>query len=266
MGITVITSTFNSVKEINLNIKNIADLKLVLPIQWIVIDGDSSDGTKELLQEHIGKEIDVFLTEKDDGIYDAWNKAIRYITYDWVVFMGAGDEMLCDGVKEVLYHLRKINANLNHVVHCNVSIVDEQRVVIKTFEGFDNTDYSNGRPPLPCHQGVFCNANLFKTLSGFDTSYKIAGDSKFLFQASKIANFEYLDVFVCNMLNGGVSTSAKSALETMNEILRLNRELKLRVPLLYRIKFWLRMRSKSLLFRLFGDSGVEFVKKSFISW
>jgi putative colanic acid biosynthesis glycosyltransferase len=59
-------------------------------VEWIVIDGGSTDGTKELIEE-IKADIDFYISERDRGIYDAMNKGIVHSTGDYVVFMNAGD-------------------------------------------------------------------------------------------------------------------------------------------------------------------------------
>lgn len=265
MGLTVITSTFNCVYDIQNNLENISQLKQSLAIQWIVIDGCSMDGTKELLEGGEGEEVDVLISEIDDGIYDAWNKAIKYISHDWVIFMGAGDIILESGIKSALDYLSVLSADDFLMLYCNVRVIDGKGETVAVFKDIKQTDFSSGRPALPCHQGVLCSKVLFDEVGGFDTTYKIAGDSKFLFTAKKYVDFLYLDVFVCNMLNGGVSTSSKSAIATMKEIHRLNKELKLQVPFVSRMSFLMRMRFKSIVYSFFGEFGVDFVRKFFLN-
>ena len=72
-----------------------------LDLEIIVVDGDSSDGSKEWLEENSSK-IDKVLIEPDKGIYDAMNKGVGLCKGDWVWFMGTGDLPLEDGVKEMV--------------------------------------------------------------------------------------------------------------------------------------------------------------------
>ena len=60
------------------------------PKEYIVIDGGSTDQTRELLQKRSG-EVDRWISESDRGIYDAMNKGVRLASGDYVCFMNAGD-------------------------------------------------------------------------------------------------------------------------------------------------------------------------------
>ncbi|PSW74718.1 hypothetical protein C9J41_03220 [Photobacterium sp. GB-50] len=93
--ITIITVVFNCNEELKLTINSVEELKLKYPnykIEFIVIDGESNDGTREILDSKI---IDHFVSEKDDGIYDAMNKGWNLVSNNsFVVYLGAGDKIL----------------------------------------------------------------------------------------------------------------------------------------------------------------------------
>jgi glycosyltransferase involved in cell wall biosynthesis len=87
--ITIITVVFNDKLNIERTIKNVLEQDYK-EIEYIVIDGGSTDGTLEILKKYSG-EIDVLISEKDRGIYDAMNKGIRLSTGNWICFMNSGD-------------------------------------------------------------------------------------------------------------------------------------------------------------------------------
>src|SRR6185295_4400277 len=62
-------------------------------LELVVIDGQSTDGTVSILERHAG-DIDHWRSEPDSGIYDAMNKALAVATGDWLMFLGADDELL----------------------------------------------------------------------------------------------------------------------------------------------------------------------------
>ncbi|MCA3957914.1 glycosyltransferase [Vibrio vulnificus] len=250
MSFTIITATYNCKSEIEENVENILSLKRSgLEIQWVVIDGGSSDGTKEKLRSELGSTIDYFESKKDNGIYDAWNKAIPHIANNWVLFMGAGDTINENSLKVISKELEESNYKM---VYGNVSLMNHGSCV-KVFSKIEPEDYSNGRPSLPCHQGVLHHKSIFSTDSKFDTSYKIAGDSKFLLLALKKYQLKYIDIEVARMKMGGVSTSPDSCVKTMREICRLNKELDIQIPKLNRYIFIFKMHVKNLIYIFCGE-------------
>lgn len=89
--ITIITSTFNAGEQLRFTAQSIKN-QTYPHIQWIIVDGKSSDNTIDIIEE-LGELVSVWFSEKDSGIYDAWNKALKYAKGDWIQFIGAGDEL-----------------------------------------------------------------------------------------------------------------------------------------------------------------------------
>lgn len=87
--ISVITVVFNSVDFIEETINSVLKLAY-LNIEYIIIDGGSNDGTVEIIKRYDGY-INYWITERDNGIYDAMNKGISIATGDWLVFLNSGD-------------------------------------------------------------------------------------------------------------------------------------------------------------------------------
>lgn len=241
MKITIITSTLNCKDEVIKTAKSIRSV-FSCNIQWIIIDGGSSDGTLEYLNSQADI-IDTLVSEQDSGIYDAWNKSIKYISGDWVVFLGAGDELLVPGFNEMRQKIIS-DTEFRTLYYGNVILVDKNDTPLKKFLEIDNDDLRNGRPALPCHQGVFQHKSLFKNDVVFDSSYKIAADSKFLLNAIENSNILYVDVDVSNMEYLGVSTNPKHILKVRKEVIALRNELNITIPLKDRFIYDLRIYSK----------------------
>src|SRR5690606_40314490 len=89
--ISIITIVYNNVHEIGITIASVACQRYA-NIEYIVIDGQSTDGTMQVIQEH-ASHIDVLVSEKDKGIYDAMNKGLSRATGDYVLFLNSGDEL-----------------------------------------------------------------------------------------------------------------------------------------------------------------------------
>lgn len=87
--ISVITVCYNAIEGIEITIKSVLGQSYI-NIEYIVIDGASTDGTVEVIQKYIDS-IDFYVSEPDGGIYDAMNKGIMAATGDWINFLNAGD-------------------------------------------------------------------------------------------------------------------------------------------------------------------------------
>lgn len=87
--VTVVTVCFNCKDTIERTLQNV--LKQTYPyIEYIVIDGGSTDGTKLIIEQYAGR-LSYWVSEPDGGIYDAMNKGIRKATGEWILFRNAGD-------------------------------------------------------------------------------------------------------------------------------------------------------------------------------
>jgi glycosyltransferase involved in cell wall biosynthesis len=87
--ISVITVVFNAKEEVSRTINSV--LRQDYPnIEYIVIDGESIDGTMDVIRHHEDK-LDMLVCERDEGIYDAMNKGVARAQGEWLVFMNAGD-------------------------------------------------------------------------------------------------------------------------------------------------------------------------------
>ena len=92
MYISIVIATYNASATLERCLKSIIP-QMNDEIELIIIDGKSNDGTKEILNRYI-EWISYTISEKDSGVYDAWNKGIKVAKGDWVMFIGADDILL----------------------------------------------------------------------------------------------------------------------------------------------------------------------------
>ena len=90
MRLSIITINKNNAAGLEKTAKSIAKLCDKSICEWIVIDGNSNDGSQSIVQDYKEK-IAVFISESDNGIYDAMNKGVTHCSGDYVVFMNSGD-------------------------------------------------------------------------------------------------------------------------------------------------------------------------------
>jgi glycosyltransferase involved in cell wall biosynthesis len=88
--LSVITIVYNNVRDIERTIRSVVN-QTYANIEYVIVDGLSNDGTLQVIEkykDHVTK----FVSEKDEGIYDAMNKGLALATGDYVIFMNSGDE------------------------------------------------------------------------------------------------------------------------------------------------------------------------------
>jgi len=246
--ISIITSTFNCADELGRTADSIRQ-QTYKHIQWIVADGASTDGTLEVIKANSDVVSDWF-SQRDTGIYDAWNKAVPYIKGDWVLFLGGGDLI---AESQTLQHVADFLSTLSDDVgtfYGNV-VQEFHGEVIYRYGRVDIGKCGGVRPGLPCHQGVFQRAHLFRE-GCFDTSYRIVADSKFMFETMQEGNVAYSDILVARMGAGGISSAPAGAMKTLLEFLRLSRDLGYEVRSLRKMDALVRASMKLLAVKFFG--------------
>lgn len=216
--ISIITVVFNDFENISKTLESVKKQKENFNIEYIVVDGNSDDGTKEFLYEKRNI-IDILISEKDDGIYDAINKGIKIATGEVVALLHSGD------VYSNTFAISDI-ANLFNTKKCNIIYSDciiYDYLKNKIYRYYFSKFFSKKLMLLgwmPPHPGCFIERQLFKNKL-YSTQYKIASDFEFLFNLSlkleiKWLRYEKISVV---MDNRGISSQLK------NKIL-INKELR----------------------------------------
>ncbi len=103
--ITIITVVLNDDKNIERTIRSVLDQKYD-NIQYVIIDGDSKDNTKKIIERYKNK-IDTFVSEKDKGIYDAFNKGLKKAKGDLLGFVNSGDVLTKDSLCILINYYNK---------------------------------------------------------------------------------------------------------------------------------------------------------------
>jgi glycosyltransferase involved in cell wall biosynthesis len=89
--LTVVTIVYNNVRDIERTVLSVLN-QTYSNIEYLVIDGASTDGTLELLKKYEGR-LTKLISESDEGIYDAMNKGLALASGDYILFMNSGDEI-----------------------------------------------------------------------------------------------------------------------------------------------------------------------------
>ncbi|MCM1759079.1 glycosyltransferase, partial [Bacteroides ovatus] len=102
--ISIIIATYNAEKTLKRCLSSIISQKND-QLELLIIDGGSADRTMDIVKD-VSHSIDVIISEPDKGLYDAWNKALRLVTGEWIMFLGA-DDYLLEGAIDVYWNYLK---------------------------------------------------------------------------------------------------------------------------------------------------------------
>ena len=159
MKITVVTIAYNCVKDIETTIKSVVE-QTYKDIEYIVIDGVSTDGTLEIIKQY-SDQISCIISEPDKGIYDAMNKGLYKATGEWIIFMNAGDSFVDNNV------ISDIDFKNNMVgIYGNAIYIREKQ---NEFKKAKEPNYIRWRNMPTTHQAFFLRTAEAKTI-GFDLS------------------------------------------------------------------------------------------------
>ncbi|AII47847.1 hypothetical protein KR52_01540 [Synechococcus sp. KORDI-52] len=203
-SVSVITITYNDLKNLKKTVesfKKFSALNTQFKLEYIVIDGNSTDGTKSYLQSQ-SQYIDKFISEKDSGIYDAMNKGIKMAGKEYVWFMNAGDEFIPK-------KLFKLDLLLKEHAY---DVIYGDRIYIDTD---DNKEYTQKAKKISeiqygmCfgHQSTIYNRQILEKYL-FNLTYKYAGDYEQLIRLYlNNKSFKYISFPLCRFYSGGASES-----------------------------------------------------------
>jgi len=175
-------------------------------VELVIIDGDSDDGTLNLL-ETWRERIDVFTSEPDDGIYDALNKGVSLASGDVIGFLHADDMFADDQVLSRLASaFREQNADVAYGDLVYVSKADpNRRIRYWQAEGCSRRKLKNGW--MPPHPTFYARRAVYERLGGFDLSFRIAADYDCMlrFLGSAGLSCVYIPEVLVRMRTGGES-------------------------------------------------------------
>lgn len=218
MKVSIITATFNSSKTI-LDTLNSLNVQTYSDIEYIVIDGASSDNTISVIKENCGR-VAMIVSEPDKGIYDALNKGISVATGDIVGFLHSDDLFSYpDAIKELVETLERNGTQAVYADLEYVSKKDTSKVIRKWKSGgFEQQKLRYGW--MPPHPTFFMKRDLYIKHGMFDLNLKIAADYDSLLRYlwSNDVTASYLPKVVTKMRVGGASNrSLKNIIEKTKE-------------------------------------------------
>lgn len=214
LKISIITVTFNAERTIEQLLSSVS--RQTYPnIEYIIIDGQSTDRTKEIINKYKNY-VNVFISEKDNGIYDAMNKGIERASGDYIQIIGADDCLCeCDTIEKVVNCL---SSDVDILSCCQWAVNEEtcMQYMYSNSEAKNRKSYKGGMVP---HAAMFVKSEIMKKKL-FDTKYKISADYKFFLSCynDKRIRIKFIDLPVVYFSVNGTSSNVK-ACEDENKII-----------------------------------------------
>lgn len=195
--VTIITVNYNDAQNLQKTIANVKQQDYAR-LEYIVIDGGSTDTSKEIIIEN-EEYITHWVSEKDQGTFDAMNKGVMLAKGEYVIFMNAGDWFLSPEVISKVFSLKEsTKADLvygHHEVHYPKFI--KKKTALPLYYLWKHMIFS--------HQALFTRKTLLQK-HPFDTSFQIAADYDFIFNCYQSGKkFFNSNIFVAGYLAGGQS-------------------------------------------------------------
>ena len=216
-------------------------------MEHIIIDGGSTDNTVDLLRKYDDR-VNLWVSEPDRGIYDAWNKGLKFARGEWIAFLGADDKYLPGA----------ISAYMNFAVHFPAAEFLSSQAVL---------DHPSGHAPIfggpwewprfsramtTIHVGTMQRRTLFERYGDFDTNYRSAADYEFLLRAGDGLRTAFMPTTTVVIRAGGASDSTAGLYETRDVKVQrgvrsyraATRDLRIAVLRFHLRRFILALRSK----------------------
>lgn len=207
MLITIITVSYNSEKTIEKTISSILQQEHK-DIEYIVVDGNSSDSTKNILKKHESdfakrQIIYKWISEDDSGTSEAMNKGIAISTGEVIGFLASDDWYNQDTLKVVQQAF--VQDTSADIIHGGMMLCNKEGDNIRYCK--PRTNYKRlWMSMMILFPSVFVKKGVLKNIGGFNEKYKLANDYDFILRAWKAnCKFNCIDTSLTNMRKGGMS-------------------------------------------------------------
>ncbi|WP_228850340.1 glycosyltransferase family 2 protein [Aegicerativicinus sediminis] len=195
--LSIITINFNNINGLKKTIQSVLKQSFH-NYEYIIIDGGSNDGSAQLIEEYAA-ELSYWISEPDNGIYDAMNKGIKKAIGEYCLFLNSGDYLLGSTTLEKIFQKpHKEDILYGDLKSDFRDYLYPETITLNTFV----------KATIP-HQASFIKKSLFNTYGFYDESYPIIADWVFFLKAvfKYNATTKHVGQFVSFFEHGGISTS-----------------------------------------------------------
>lgn len=209
--LSIIIATYNCQENIKNSLSHISNQKYE---DWecIIVDGLSEDSTIDIVARCIEKDSRIrYISEKDNGIYDAFNKGWKLAKGTWIYYIGSDDIITDDGLYALMKCAGEVGSNVGMINGGVIRISQDGMKKIIMSERF-----------VGSHQGMIMRRDAIKELNGFNEDYKVIADYD-LFIRMKNSHWDVFntDAIVAYFSAGGTSESFSATITVFREKLRI---------------------------------------------
>ncbi|WP_317132753.1 glycosyltransferase [Pedobacter sp. BS3] len=198
--LSVITVVYNNVTDIERTVLSVIN-QTYPHIQYIVIDGGSTDGTVDIIKKYDSR-LAKWVSQKDNGIYDAMNKGLALATGDYVIFMNSGDEFYAPDTVEKVF----ASADNADIYYGETEMLDSNRNSLgrRRHQAPEQFTYKSFRYGMSVsHQAIYIKRSLTEP---YDENYRLSADIDWILKAVKKASLIVnTRMYVAKYLVGGMS-------------------------------------------------------------
>ncbi|MEM7367595.1 MAG: glycosyltransferase family 2 protein [Bacteroidota bacterium] len=217
MKVSIITVSYNSASCIKSCIDSI--LSQDYPnIEYIIIDGASTDGTVDIIRSY-GEMVSRFISEPDQGIYDAMNKGVKLAQGDIVGLLNSDD--LYANSQVISRVVQEFQSSQADTVYGDLVYIQDHNMdqIVRYYPGVDFHPNKLRKGMMPPHPTFFVKRHLYETYGLFNTQYAICADFDFmvrLFHKHEVS-YSYIPEVMVKMRTGGSSTQGLKSTLTINQ-------------------------------------------------
>jgi len=201
--ISIITVVFNSEKFVERTIKSVLQAKQYYSnIEYVIIDGKSNDNTLLIIEKYKNY-VDILISEKDYGLYDAMNKGLKNSTGEYVWFLNSGDKIFED---ETIFNIFNTEPIFCDVYYGETIMVDElgNELGMRRLQTPNNLNWKSFKRGMKVsHQSIIFRKKL---TVNYDLKYKFSADFDWCIKALKQAKtVKNTKLIFTSYLDGGLT-------------------------------------------------------------
>lgn len=202
--ISIITVVKNAVHSIERCILSVEANRAILPpgyLEYIIIDGNSTDGTKDVIDKYKGK-IEIYESTSDSGISEAFNKGLKLASGTWVLFVNADDWLVDNSLGNALILIDRLEENPTFITGA-VNLWDNNKFIIESYSRIHNIS----RESSIHHASTFIKKEDIVSEKWFSGDLEYAMDYEFFLRLITIKGLQIIKIplVIANRTLSGIS-------------------------------------------------------------